>query len=367
MNSETSVSVGIIGLGNIGHYHADRLIELGANLVGGLDIQADARRRFAEKYDVETYETKEELFGDVDAVIVTTPNRFHEEYATAALEAGLHVLLEKPLAHSLESAENIAAAAKDADGICMVGFNNRFGNPVEVLKHYQAEGRFGDVRHVEANYVRRRGIPGRGSWFTSKEIAGGGSVIDIGVHAIDLALYFLDFPDIAEVSAVTRSQFGNREDYSFVEMWGEDVGPEGFNVDDSASAFIRCADGRTISLEVAWAVNRPTNDEFFVRGTDAGALFDRSNHELTFYESGVGGGNHLSESHVETQTNDTHKSEQQVFLETIQSGDELTRNTVDEAIAVQRVIDAIYRSSERGAAVRLDEADAAPEATPSDD
>ncbi|SFR56066.1 Predicted dehydrogenase [Halogeometricum rufum] len=353
MNADTPPSVGIVGLGNIGHYHADRLVELGATLGGGLDIQPDARSRFGDKYGVDTYEEKEAMFEAVDAVIITTPNRFHEEYAVAALDAGLHVLLEKPLAHSLESAERIAAAAKDADGVCMVGFNNRFGNPVRVLKNYQAEGRFGDVHHVEANYVRRRGIPGRGSWFTSEDVAGGGSVIDIGVHAIDLSLYFLDYPEVEEVSAITRSDFGNRDDYAYVEMWGDDVGPEGFDVDDSASAFIRCADGRTISLEVAWAANRPTNDEFYVLGTDAGALFDRASHDLTFFESGVGGGNHLTDTDVETQANDTHKSEQKLFLDAVRTGEHPGLNTVEEGLQVQRVIDAIYRSSEEGNAVSL--------------
>ncbi|MDS0299289.1 Gfo/Idh/MocA family oxidoreductase [Halogeometricum sp. S1BR25-6] len=357
MTSGTPTRVGIVGLGNIGHYHADRLIEIGANLGGGLDIQPDARNRFSEKYGVPTHEEKEGLFEEVDAVIITTPNRFHEEYAVAALEAGLHVLLEKPLAHSLESAERIAAAAEDAEGVCMVGFNNRFGNPVRILKSYQAEGRFGEVQHIEANYVRRRGIPGRGSWFTSKDVAGGGSVIDIGVHAIDLSLYFLDYPEVEEVSAVTRADFGNRDDYAFVEMWGEDIGPEGFDVDDSATAFIRCADGRTVSLEVAWASNRPTNDEFYVLGTEAGARYDRASHDLTFYESGVGGNNHLTDTDVETEANDTHKSEQKLFLEAVRTEEHPGMNTVAEGLQVQRVIDAIYRSSETGRAVQLADVD----------
>ena len=360
MSTASSVRVGIVGLGNIGHHHADRLVDLGATLVGGLDIQAEARRRFAEKYDVNTYEDKDELFGEVDAVIITTPNRFHEEYAVGALDAGLDVLLEKPLAHSLESAERIAEAADRADGFCMVGFNNRFANPVEVFRHHYEAGRFGDISHVEANYVRRRGIPGRGSWFTSKDIAGGGALIDIGVHAIDLALYFLDFPDVVEVSGVTRSEFGDKDDYTFVEMWGDDVGPEGFDVDDSASAFIRTADGTTISLEVAWAVNRPTNDEFFLHGTEGGARFDRGSHELQFFEGGVGGGNHLSTVDVETQANDTHKSEQRLFVEAVAAGEHPGRNTVEQGLAVQRVIDAIYRSSESGRAVRLDTVETPP-------
>src|SRR5699024_3656069 len=167
----------------------------------------------------------------------------------------------KPLAHTLESAEAIADAARSSDGFVMTGFENRFANPVEVLKNLQHEGRLGTARHVEANYIRRRGIPGRGSWFTSRASSGGGSLIDIGVHAIDLALFFLDFPDVVEVSATTRSAFGSREDYAYLEMMGEDLGPAEFNVDDSVTAFIRCATGQTVSLEAAWATNRPTNHE----------------------------------------------------------------------------------------------------------
>ncbi|MFB6130686.1 MAG: Gfo/Idh/MocA family protein, partial [Salinigranum sp.] len=275
MSSQTPVRVGIVGLGNIGQYHADRLLELEADLVGGMDVDAEARHWFTEVYDVDTYEDPESLYEEVDAVVVTTPNRYHEEYAVSALEAGLDVLLEKPLAHSLESGERIAAAAADAEGFCMVGFNNRFANPVEIVKHYGREGRFGDLTHVEANYVRRRGIPGRGTWFTDRSISGGGAVIDIGVHAIDLSLHFLGFPEVREVSAITRSQFGGRDDYAYVDMWGVDAGPEGFDVEDSATAFVRCAGGKTISMEVAWASNRPGTDEFYLRGTEGGARLDR--------------------------------------------------------------------------------------------
>jgi predicted dehydrogenase len=354
MTSATDVGVGIVGLGGIGHHHATQLVDRGATLVGGMDIDADARERFHEEFGVHAYEDEHALYDDCDAVLITTPNRFHEEYATSALAAGLDVLLEKPLAHTLESAERIADAAADAEGFCMVGFNNRFREPVQVLKHYQAEGRFGDTTHVEANYVRRRGVPGRGSWFTSKGVAGGGALIDIGVHAIDLALYFLDHPEIVEVSGETRSEFGGRDDYAFVHMWGDDTGPEGFDVDDSASAFIRGAGGATVSLEVAWATNRPSTDEYVIRGTEAGATFDRGTDELTIHEASVGGGHHLSNTTIDTRDANSHAAEQGVFLEAVAAAEPPSINTVKEGLAVQRVIDAIYRSSETGRAVRVD-------------
>jgi predicted dehydrogenase len=354
-SGDDPVRLGLVGLGNIAGYHAEFLEDVAtAELVAGLDIDADARESFAEEHDIETFTEVASLFATVDAVIVTTPNRYHEEYAVAALEAGVHVLLEKPLAHTLESAERIAAVARECDAICMVGFNNRFANPVEVLKHDIRTGRYGDVTHVEANYVRRRGIPGRGSWFTSKEVSGGGALIDIGVHAIDLALYLLGFPDVVEVSGQTRAEFGGSDEYAYLRQWGADDGPGGFDVEDSASAFVRCADGSTVSLEVAWAANRPDSDEFVIRGTEAGATLDRGEHELTVYEAGIGGANHLSSTTVETRETVPLREEQRAFVRAMKDG-QLDRNTVDQALSVQRVIDAVYRSAARGRAVRLDE------------
>ena len=353
--SNAPVRVGFVGLGNIGHYHADRIIDIeGVDIVGGVDINPDARARFAEKYGVESFESYEDLYGaDVDAVVVTTPNKFHEEYAVAALRSGLDVLLEKPLAHSLESAERIAEAARNADGFCMVGFHNRYRNPIEVVKGYQEGGRFGRTRHVEANYIRRRGIPGRGSWFTNHDIAGGGALIDIGVHAIDLALHFHDFPKVTEVAGTIRSQFGTREDYAYLEMWGDDAKSGEFSVDDSVSAFIRCENGKTIALEVAWAANRAPNEEFIVRGTEAGATYDKDADTLTIYETGQQGTDHFSDSTIETRHEDPHKAEQRAFFNAVQAGVAPTRNTVEQALEVQRVIDAIYRSNEEGRAIPL--------------
>ncbi len=345
MNSTLStVRTGIVGLGNIGHHHAERLVDLGVPLVGGMDVSAEARERFATRYDVDVYEDHEDLFDAVDAVVVTTPNKFHEEYAVDALERGLHVLLEKPLAHNVESAERIAKAAADSDAQCMVGFNNRFSNAVQIVKDRIESGELGQVTHLEANYVRRRGVPGRGSWFTRRDVSGGGALIDLGVHALDLALYLLGYPDVEEVSGVTRSEFGPRDDYAYLEMWGEDTGPEGFDVDDSASAFVRCTGNRTISLETAWATNRPANHEFVVRGTDAAARFDLLEGDLTIYSASSTGPNHLEDTSVETRGNDSHADEQATFFDAIANDRPI--GNVEHALTVQRVIDAIYRSSD---------------------
>lgn len=353
MTDRSAVHVGIVGCGNIGRHHAELLREAGATLVGGVDVAERARERFAAEFNVTTYEDFEPLSDAVDAVVVATPNRFHAEYAVAALEAGLDVLVEKPLAHTLADAERIVEAARDAPGFCMVGFHTRFENEVEVLTAYRDEGRLGEPTHVEASYLRRRGIPGRGSWFTRRQVSGGGALIDVGVHAIDLSLYLLGYPEVEEVAGVTRSQFGDRDDYSYIHMWGDDQGPTGFDVEDSASAFVRCAGDRTVSLEVAWAANRPPKQEYVVRGDEGGATYNRSHDELTLYETDATGTNHMADTTVETAEVDAHSRELGYFADHVAAGTTPERNTVEQGLTVQRVLDAVYESSETGRAVEL--------------
>lgn len=355
MGDNAPVRVAIAGLGTIAEHHADSVVELGHNLVAGIDIDQEAREGFAGAYDARTYATFDEMASDadVDALVVTTPNRFHEEYAVAGLDAGLDVLVEKPLAHAVASAERIAAAADRAEGFCMVGFNYRFAPGASIIDAYRREGRFGDVRHIEANYVRQRGVPSRGSWITNRNLAGGGALVDIGVHAVDLALYFLGFPEPTEVLGSVRSEFGCRDDYTYVDTWRSETGTGGFDVEDSATAFVQFANGATLSLDVAWAANRPPNDELVIRGTEAGATFDRRTGDLTVHGADQTGVPHLRETRVETRDVETHRRQDEVFLDAVAAGAAPSTNTVDEALVVQRVLDAVYRSATEGRAVQL--------------
>lgn len=344
------VRVGIVGLGNIGREHADRLVEHDVSLVGGLDTNPEAGSQFAERYGLETYEREQTLYEDVDAVVVATPNRHHEDYATGALNAGVSVLLEKPLAHDLESAEHIVEAARWSSGFCMVGFNNRYSSSVGAIKTLQRRGGFGDVRHIEANYIRRRGIPTNGSWFTDYDISGGGSLIDIGVHAIDLALYILDFPTIVEVTGTTRSNFGPRDNDRSTEPSHVNTGDA---VDDSVTAFLRADNGATITLEVAWETNRPSDNTFFIRGTDGGARFDRESDTLTLYNCDLTDGEQLVDTDTTVHQDDTLAAEQVAFLEATARDESPGRNTLEQALTVQRLVDSIYRSASAERTIRL--------------
>jgi predicted dehydrogenase len=359
--SETThpVRLGVVGLGFMGQTHATNADELGHEVVAGTDIVANSRDEFARAYGAMTYEDVAEMYEseDIDAVVVSTPNAFHEEAVVGALERGYDVLCEKPLADSLAAAERIAAAAHDADGFCAVNFHNRVSTAAEVFTGYREAGRIGDVTHVQANYVRSRGIPGVGSWFTNEELSGGGCVVDIGVHAIDFALYLMDFPPVEEVFAVTRTEFGTRDDYADPGDWYDETEEAVFDVEDSATAMIRCADDRTISLEVAWAANQTETQEFVVRGTDAGARLDLGGEELSLIESGREGTDHVTETEL-TRGSIDHtgwKGSDDRFLDAVGSGEPPAGNTVERALTVQRVMDGIYRSAEAGTCVSVDD------------
>ncbi|MDS0281942.1 Gfo/Idh/MocA family protein [Haloarcula onubensis] len=354
-----AVRLGIVGLGFMGQTHASNATELGHEVVAGADVVADSRDEFARTYGTAVYEDAAEMYAaeDLDAVVVSTPNAVHEQAVVGALEHGYDVLCEKPLADDLAAAERIAGAARDADGFVAVNFHNRVATAAEVFTGHREAGRFGDVTHVQANYVRSRGIPGVGSWFTNEELSGGGAVVDIGVHAIDFALYLLDFPRVEDVFAVTRTEFGNREDYADPGDWYDATEEAVFDVEDSATAIIRCADDRTISLEVAWAANQVETQEFLVRGTDGGARLDLGGEELHLIESSQRGTDHVMQSELIQgsleATGWTGSDER--FLDAVVSGEPPEENTVERALTVQRVIDGIYRSAEAGTSVSLDD------------
>jgi predicted dehydrogenase len=356
------VDLGVVGLGGMGTKHAAHATDLGASIAGGADVVASAREAFEDEYDAPTFEDHETLYDEAqpDAVVITTPNAFHAPAAVAALERDIPVLLEKPVADTLENALDVEAATEASSAFCMVGFHNRFCGAADLFKEFQRQGRFGDIQHVEANFLRRRGIPGRGSWFTSKELSGGGALIDLGVHAVDFAMYLADFPAVESVSGVTLSAFGSRQEYADPDNWNDNwtTDEDEFDVEDSATAFIRCANGTTIYLDVSWAANCEPAVHAEVRGTGAGATLGFGSDTLEINEAGTDGVDHYADTEYETNREKSgHAAEDELFLDCVTAGTPPETNTIEEGIAVQRILDAIYRSAETGEPVSLSERD----------
>lgn len=323
-----SAKIGIVGLGLMGTNHAERLERAGASIVGGVDVSRPAREQFERTFDGNCYEHYEDLYStDIDAVVVTVPNSLHEEVTVAALDAGLDVLVEKPVAHTLESAERIAAAARDAPGFCMTGFTMRFYPEAVALMDRIADGEFGEVTHVEAHYLRRNNIPVSG-WFVDPDLAGGGALVDVGVHVLHLGLAAAGFPNVDGIFGQTRT---DRFDVS---------------VETSATALLRCGGELTVGLDVAWATPDTPDKSIVVRGTEGAARLDIVDRSLTVYSDLDT--DDADPTVVESAGSDWLAPEDEAFLDAVERGRPPAVSGIDEGIAVQRVIDAIYRSAASG-------------------
>lgn len=268
-----TLKIGIIGLEDRGLERAEIFTKLNQSVVG-TDIDPDRRKRFEKIFDANTFRTPEELLSsEIDAVAVITPNKYHEELVNAAFNHGYDVFIDKPLAHSLNSAERIAAIADETDRFGMVGYSIRFLDSCRILKRCIEEGLLGEIVYVEGRYIRRRGTPGIANWFTNRELAGGGALLDLGSHVVDFANYVVGEQSYSEKMAVTRREIDDED--TPLNTWGDDQ-KRGFTVEDSASGLLRSDSGHTLSIEVAWASNSRRQNEYYIRGTEGGIFLDIS-------------------------------------------------------------------------------------------
>ena len=344
---------GLIGAGQIAWPSAKSInSHPGATVAAAQDLNPERLQKLCEANAIKAaYAASEELLADpdIDAVYIAVPNKFHAPLAKAALEAGKHVILEKPFAFNHNEAVEVVEAAEKAGRVFTVGMNQRF-NP-DSLKVYQLarEGLFGEMYHAKAYWFRRSGIPKLGTWFGKKELSGGGCLYDIGVHLLDLCLFIIGNFEPVSVTGATYTKFGNR---GLGEgSWGhsEREHPE-FDVDDFASALIRFRNGATVSLDVSWAchaeeVNR---NNVQIYGTEAGATC----YPSKLFKYGEKDGEYQvvegPEAELPYSPDRFHN-----FINHILGKEDLCVSTA-EALVVQRILDAIEESSATGREVRLD-------------
>jgi predicted dehydrogenase len=266
---------GVVGLGWAGGRHLDGYAALpDVEIVALAGLEEDRLKELGGRFGIPNlYSDYQDLMArdDIDVVSVCTPNHLHAPITIAALESGKHVLCEKPLARDAGEAEAMVKAAVEGNKVLHVAFNHRQRGDVQVLRRFLEQDQLGRIYHVKATWMRRSGIPGMGSWFTSRHMAGGGPLIDLGVHVLDLALFLLDEPEVVSVSAATYAELGPRG-RGFSGTKRMSVG-SAYEVEDLATAFLRLGDGSTVNLEASWAVYGGANDDFGVTlfGTNGGA------------------------------------------------------------------------------------------------
>jgi len=255
-------SLAILGCGGIGTMHASAAARANLPLAGFCDLNLDRAQSLAKEHNCNFYTDNPTTLlqnPNITAIVIATPNHLHREHALLALAAHKDLLLEKPMALTVAQCDDIIEAANQSDRIVQIGFVTRFAPAVQKLEALIEQGTLGHIYHAKALMHRQRGIPGLGSWFTTQSKSGGGVLIDLGVHLIDLVLHLTGRPQPTHLTASCRNNFGSPlADYRYQEMW---AGPPQLNgicdVEDSAVALIQFENNLTLDLSVSWANNLP--------------------------------------------------------------------------------------------------------------
>ncbi|MBN2222231.1 MAG: Gfo/Idh/MocA family oxidoreductase, partial [Vallitaleaceae bacterium] len=296
------VKVGIIGCGGIGNNkHMPSLKKLGyIDMVAFCDIDLEKAKKSAAEFGIQgakVYEDYRELLKDdsIVTVHVCTPNKSHSEISIAAMEAGKHVMCEKPMAKTAKEGRLMVEAAKKTNKILTIGYQNRYRGDSQFLHKACEKGELGEIYFAKAHAIRRRAVPTWGV-FLNEEEQGGGPLIDIGTHALDLTLWMMNNYKVKSVKGSVYKKLSNQTETG--NAFGE-WDPEEFKVEDSAFGFITMEDGATIILESSWALNTLEVGEAKTTlcGTKAGAdmkngLTINSNQfgRLTTMKPELGGG-----------------------------------------------------------------------------
>ena len=351
------VRIGIIGCGGIATgKHLPALHKLSnIEMVAFCDLIRSRAESAAKNYgtpDAKVYENYKELLEDktIDVVHVLTPNRSHSFISVDAMEAGKHVMCEKPMAINAEEAKKMVDAAKRTGKKLTIGYQNRQRNDSLFAKAEVEAGTLGEIYYARATALRRRAVPTWGVFLNEYE-QGGGPLIDIGTHALDLTLWTMNNYKPKYVVGTVYHKLNN--DRETGNAWG-DWDPEKFTTEDSAFGFIVMENGATIDLSASWALNTLDVEEArtMLCGTKAGA--DMHNGEL--HINGVKHGKqyvttpNMKKKGVdfyEGSSDDPKVMEQRVFVDAVRGEGELTVKP-EQAFVVTQILDAIYQSAKTG-------------------
>jgi len=327
--------IGIIGAGGIAKQHAWGYQKCAdAEMVAVCDTDKERAEAFAKEMNIpQVFTDYKEMLkkADIEGVSVCLPNFLHGPVTVDALNAGKNVICEKPLAHTVKDGVKMVETAKKNKKILALGFHQRFRGETLALKKFIDEGALGNVYYAKAAYLRRVGIPAWGQWFCLKDKSGGGPLIDIGVHALDLTLYLMGFPEPLSVSASTYAEIGTQG----LGFWGK---PCKFDVEDLGVGLVKFKNGATLLLEASWALN--TQDESYIKlmGTQGGAILDPP----TIFKNQD---NILTDTKVYFNKTEPYNLEIANFIEAIREK-KAPMATGDQGLVSLKILEAMYKSSE---------------------
>jgi predicted dehydrogenase len=312
-----------------------------------VDIIPERAQAFKEKFNVEYAVTDyREAIADpeVDVVSICVPNYLHAPISIDALKAGKHVLCEKPAAMNYQEALAMKKAADENNRILNIGVVNRFNTAVNKVKELIEAGELGKLYHIYCSFRSYRSIPGLGGPFTTKALAGGGVLIDWGVHYLDLIMYCIGNPAVKTVSAAAYSELAkNMKDYAFTGMW---AGPPDYNgtydVEEFVTGMVR-TEGPTITMNGAWAQNINENAGFIEFLGDKAGIKLQYGGNFTIWSSKDGV---LYETTPSFTMADMFYDEIDAFIKSALEGKKI-RSNIDEVISSSLLMDKIYESAEK--------------------
>lgn len=353
--------VGIIGCGGIANFkHMPALKELDlVELVAFCDLDIKKAQKAADEFGVagaKVCTNYKELVEDpsIQAVHVCTPNKSHSEISIAAMENDKHVLCEKPMAKNAAEARKMVEVAKKTGKLLTVGYQNRFRPDSQYLYKSCQRGDLGEVYFAKAHAIRRRAVPTWGV-FLNEEEQGGGPLIDIGTHALDLTLWMMDNYKVKSVKGSVYKKLGNQKDTG--NAFG-DWDPKEFTVEDSAFAFITMENGATVILESSWALNTLDIGEAKTTlcGTKAGAdMKDGLQFNSTDFGKLTTSKPALDSGSVAFYSGNSQKAEvleAKIFYDAIEKGTDLVVKA-EQALVVTEVLEAIYESAKTGKTIEF--------------
>lgn len=339
------IRVGIIGAGKMcrnGHLPAfDKIDE--CEIVAICDIDDGKLDSLKDRYpNAKFYKDFKEMIDTekLDCVDICTPNNIHSIAAVYALEHGIHVLTEKPDAINASEAEKMKLASEKSGKVLMAIRNNRYRPSTKYLKQFISDGKMGEIYAGRCGWIRRRGIPGWGGWFTDKAQSGGGPLIDLGVHIIDLAMYLMGNAKPITVSGSTYSKFAHTS-YSKTD------------VEDLAMGFIRFDNGACLQIEFSWASNIPC-DQMFVelRGEKAGSRMSGIDRKFEIFTEEYGTAVNINPCIDDYNCMPHHEANIRHFIDVINGRCE-PDFTPEQGLNMVKILEALYKSAECGHEISL--------------
>ncbi|WP_078394283.1 Gfo/Idh/MocA family protein [Shouchella patagoniensis] len=343
------IRIGVIGAGSISDMHLNSYAESDeAELIAICDLNEERAKKKAALYSAKrTYVNYKDLLADpeIDAVSICTWNNSHAEITIDALHAGKDVLVEKPLTTSVEKALKVEEAVKETGKKLQVGFVRRYASNTELIKTFVDQGDLGDIYYARGVTLRRLGNPG--GWFADKERSGGGPLLDVGIHVIDVLWYLMGRPKVKSISGNVYSHLGNRANVEHKSFYkAADYDPTKNSVEDFANALIRFENGASMSVDVSYTIHAE-KDEVSAKlyGTKGGAVLEPKLELVSEkYNTML---NILPQ--VDTTTLDVRQAFQNEidwFLKVCQ-GQEETRSPVEDGIEMMKILCGIYEASEQ--------------------